>query len=305
MANRFCNALLLVGIFFSTTGYANSVGPIDSLVSVDWLQKHLGNPDLVVLDTSVHIEFTEQGEMKVSSGLAGYKNAHIPTAGFADLTAELVDTSSEYPYAVPTPEHFANAMAELGVGDNTRVVLYAREYSAWAARVWWMLRWIGFDNAAVLDGGLAAWTAAGYPVSNETVSSEPGTLSIKLREGLIADRDEVFAAISNDDVILIDAMPEAHFRGEMVMYGRGGHIPTAINVPNVFSEDGHFLSMEELQSMHPMDRDSRAITYCGGGISASANAFVMHRLGFSDVAVYTNSLEEWAANPENPLIVPD
>ncbi len=276
---------------------------MDSLVTVEWLHEHLDDPDLVVLDATVQIEFSENGEIVINSGRNSYEQGHIPMAGFADLTNDLVDTSSNYPYAIPTPEKFANAMGALGVGNNSRVVLYSSNYSAWAARVWWMLRWVGFDNAAVLDGGLNAWTAAGYPLSTEAVSKELETLSIGLRSDVIAERDEVFTAIGDAKVTLIDAMPAEHYRGEMVMYGRAGHIPTAINIPSVFAEDGHFLTDTVLENMHPFDRDARVITYCGGGISASANAFAMHRLGFTDVAVYMNSLDEWAADPANPLNV--
>ena len=141
-------------------------------------------------------------------------------------------------------------------------------------------------------------------MSAETVKKDKAELSVSLRPQLIADRDEVFAAIDDKNVLLIDAMPAAHYRGDMVMYGRAGHIPSSVNIPTVFSEDGYFLSDKTLDGLHRFDHDKRYITYCGGGISASANAFAMHRLGFTDVAVYMNSLEEWAANPENPLTVP-
>lgn len=318
LSKRTGNYSLLITLVVCTNTYSNQ--PVEgedieiqsaqqheasmgSLVSVEWLKEHLDNPDLVVLDATVQIDFDENGAILASSGLDGYKQGHIPTAGFADLTNDLVDTSSQYPYAIPTPQEFAAAMGALGVGDHSRVVLYASNFSAWAARVWWMLRWIGFDDAAVLDGGLNAWTAAGYPVTTETASKEWATLSVALRPHLIAERDEVFSAINDDKVTLIDAMPAAHYRGEMVMYGRAGHIPTAINIPTVFAEDGHFLSENMLEEIHPIDRDSRVIAYCGGGISASANAFAMYRLGFTDIAVYMNSLDEWASDPANPLSV--
>jgi thiosulfate/3-mercaptopyruvate sulfurtransferase len=175
----------------------------------------------------------------------------------------------------------------------------------WAARVWWMLRWVGFDRAALLDGGLMAWKAEGRPLSNEPVSRPATQLTVALRPELIADRDEVFASINNDEVSLIDAMPAAHYQGEMVMYDRPGHIPGALNIPvfTLLDESGRFRPHDELASMIGGDRNARAITYCGGGISASANAFVMTRLGFTDVAVYTASLQEWAADPANPLQV--
>jgi len=276
---------------------------IDSLVTAEWLKQHLDDSELVVLDASVVIAFDDKGAVSISSGRDQYDQGHIPTAGFADLTSDLVDTTSQYPYAIPKPEKFAAAMAALGVGDNSTVVLYATNYSAWAARVWWMLRWIGFDNAAILDGGLNAWTTAGFALSTDQVKADNATLSVALRPTLIVERDEVFGAISDNNVVLIDAMPAAHYRGEMVMYGRAGHIPTAINVPNVFSEDGRFLSDGVLAGLHSFDRKKRSITYCGGGISASSNAFVMHRLGFTNIGVYMNSLDEWAASPENPLVV--
>lgn len=168
-----------------------------------------------------------------------------------------------------------------------------------------MLSWIGFDNVPILDGGMNAWKSAGYELSSESPTIQEAMLTVATRPHLIADRDEVMSAIENDSVLLIDAMPPEHYRGEMVMYGRAGHIPTAVNMPNVFAEDGKFLSDTVLEEMHKFDRDKRFITYCGGGISASANAFAMHNLGFSDVAVYTNSLDEWAANPENPMTVSD
>jgi thiosulfate/3-mercaptopyruvate sulfurtransferase len=196
-------------------------------------------------------------------------------------------------------------MGALGVGNDSRVVLYDAYNSAWAARVWWMLRWVGFDRAAVLDGGLNAWKAAGGALSTKPASRQARTLTPAVRPELIADRDEVFAALEQDSINLIDAMPEAHYRGEWTMYDRPGHIPGAINVPvtSLVDDSGRFRPADELAALFESDRDHRAITYCGGGIAASANAFMMTRLGFTDVAVYTASLQEWAADPANPMVV--
>jgi thiosulfate/3-mercaptopyruvate sulfurtransferase len=273
-----------------------------SLVSAEWLAEHLDDPDLVVLDCTVTVRPGDDG-MVVESGRAAYEAGHVPTAGFADLMGELADAGSPIDYAVPVPEAFAAAMGALGVGDDTRVVLYDSSLSAWAARVWWMLRWVGFDRAAVLDGGLAAWKAEGRPLSTEPADEPARVLTPAPRPGLIADRDEVFAAIGDESVRLIDAMPEAHFRGEMAMYARPGHIPGADNVPvtTLLDEAGRFKSREALAALFDGDRDGRAITYCGGGIAASATALAMTRAGFTDVAVYTASLQEWAADPDNPM----
>lgn len=277
----------------------------DTLVTAEWLSRHIDDPDLVVLDCSVVLEPGDDGELRSVSGRANYQAGHIANAGFADLTTELSDPDSPIRYAVPTPERFAAAMSELGIGDDTRVVLYDSMNSIWAARVWWMLRWIGFDRAALLDGGIDAWTDAGFPLSTEEVSRRPGTLTVDLRPDLIADRDEVFAAIDNAEVSLVDALQAEHYRGEIAMYDRPGHIPGASNVPvfSMLDDNGRFRPDAELRTLFENDPADRTITYCGGGIAASADAFVLTRLGYADVAVYTASLQEWAADPGNPLEV--
>jgi thiosulfate/3-mercaptopyruvate sulfurtransferase len=282
---------------------AEAEPPMDTLVSAAWLERHLDDPDLVVLDCTVMIEPDGSGGLRSVNGKASYESGHIPTAGFADLLGDLSDGGSPLDFAMPSPEQFAAAMEKLGVDDNSRVVLYDANGSVWAARVWWMLRWIGFDQAALLDGGLDAWTAEGRALSTEPANRPAGQLTVNLRPELIADRDEVLASIDDDSVTLIDALPPAHYRGESTMYDRPGHIPGAVNIP-VFSaldESGHYRSLDELATIFGGERDGRAITYCGGGIAASSNAFVMTRLGFTDVAVYAASLQEWTADPDNPM----
>lgn len=276
---------------------------MDSLVSVEWLAEHIDDPDLVVLDCTVLTVPDDGGNLTSVSGLADYADGHIPGAGFADLMGALSDADSPLRFAVPEPEAFAAAMEALGVGDDRRVVLYDTTGSMWAARVWWMLRWIGFDNAALLDGGLGAWTAAGHELSTDPASEPAGSLSVRLRPELIADRDEVLAAIGDDSVELIDALPEASFSGEMALYRRPGHITGASNVPvfSVLDDAGRFRSKVELADIFAGREEQRNIHYCGGGIAASATAFAMTRAGYDDVAVYTASLQEWAADPSNPM----
>jgi thiosulfate/3-mercaptopyruvate sulfurtransferase len=166
-----------------------------------------------------------------------------------------------------------------------------------------MLRWVGFDNAALLDGGLSAWTGAGLPLADEPQKPVARTLTPRPRPGLLADRDEVFAAISNDSVEIVDALPAPHYRGEMSMYERPGHIVTASNVPvtSLVDDKGRFRSRDELSALIGSARDTRTITYCGGGIAASSLAFTMVRLGFTDVAIYDGSLREWTADPFLPM----
>lgn len=277
---------------------------IETLVTTEWLSEHLNDEDLVLLDCSVYQQPEEGGGFHNVSGRSAYEEGHIPKAGFADLKGALCDEESPIEFAVPTPEQFCAAMGALGVGNNSKVVLYDAMYSAWAARVWWMLRWVGFDNAALLDGGLSAWREEGRGLSTELVTRPAEVLTANPRPALIADREEVLASIDDTAVCLIDTLPSSFYRGEATLYERAGHIPSAINLCglDLLDESGHYKPTDELAAMHDGDRHARTIAYCGGGIMASSNAFVMTRLGFTDVAVYTASLQEWAADPSCPMV---
>ncbi len=278
---------------------------LGTLVTTQWLSEHLDDPDLVILDCSMLVTQGEDGTFQSVSGRSSYEEGHIPGAVFADIINDLSDTESPYPFTLPTAEKLTMALGELGVGDQSRVVLYDSLGSVTAARLWWMLRWVGFDRAAILDGGINLWKAEGRPLSTEPVSPKPQQLTAHVRPELIAYHDEVYGAINSDRVKLIDAMPESHYRGEMVMYDWPGHIPGAINVPSfsLLDETGRYRPMEELQAILGNDFDTRTITYCGGGVSAASDAFILTRLGFTNVAVYDGSLKEWTQDQDNPLEV--
>ena len=278
---------------------------MDTLVNAEWLKQHINDQDLVLLDCTVVTmpSANDPRGLHNVSGRPDYELGHIPNAGFADLKNELCKSSGPVEFDLLSPEQFCDAMGKLGVGDNSRVVLYDANYTGWAARVWWMLRWVGFDNAAILDGGLAAWTSDGNELSLEPVKRAEKTLTPKPRPELIADHDEVAASINDDAVILIDTLPEAFYRGEMSIYPRAGHIIGAVNIDalSLLDKNGHLLPKDELAAMHRFDRNARIITYCGGGIVASTDAFVLTRLGFNNVAVYMASLEEWTTDPSNHM----
>ena len=278
---------------------------MDTLVTAEWLSQHIDDPDLVVLDCTVVTIPHDDGGFHNVCGRPDYETGHIPNAGFADLKGDLSDATSPIEFALPTAEQFCCAMGALGVGDDSRVVLYDTSYTGWAARVWWMLRWVGFDRAAILDGGLGAWAAAGHPLSLEPGVRPAKQLTPRLRPDLIADREEVLTSLDDDHVTLIDTLPEEIYRGDIAIYARPGHIPGALNINglNLLDKTGRFRSGQELEAMHTLDHDARIITYCGGGIVASTNAFIMTRLGFSNVAVYTASLQEWAPDATCPMVV--
>lgn len=278
---------------------------MDSLVSAEWLEQHINDPELVVLDCTV-VTMPDEDDprgLKNVSGRPDYELGHIPNAGFADLKSELCKTKGPVEFDLLSPEQFCEVMGGLGVGDDSRVVLYDANYTGWAARVWWMLRWVGFDHAAILDGGLSAWTSRGYELSLDPVNRPLKTLTAKPRPELIAHHDEVLASIDDETVTLIDTLPAPFYRGEMSIYPGKGHIPGAVNIDglSLLDKKGYIRSQDELQAMHEFDRAARIITYCGGGIVASTNAFVLTRLGYNNVAVYMASLEEWTADPANPL----
>ncbi|MGB5307499.1 MAG: sulfurtransferase [Arenicellales bacterium] len=282
---------------------------MDTLVSAEWLKKHINDPDLVLLDCTVVTipDANDPRGLRNDSGRQDYELGHIPNAGFADLKDELCETKGPVEFDLLSPEQFCAAMGKLGVGDDSRVVLYDANYMGWAARVWWMLRWVGFDNAAILDGGLSAWTSTGNELSLEPVTRAVNTLTPNPRPELIADHDEVLASINDETVILIDTLPEPFYRGEMSIYPRPGHITGAVNIDglSLLDKKGYLLSQDELAAMHRFDHNARIISYCGGGIVASTDAFVLTRLGYNNVAVYMASLEEWTTDPSNPMLVGD
>lgn len=278
---------------------------MDNLVTADWLKQHINDPDLVVLDCTVVTmpDSNDPRGLRNVSGRPDYELGHIPNAGFADLKDDLSKSNGPIEFDLLSPEQFCAAMGKLGVGDDSRVVLYDANYTGWAARVWWMLRWVGFDNAAILNGGLSAWTASGNKLSLEPVNRAEKTLTPKVRPKLIAHHDEVLAATDDETVVLVDTLPAEFYRGEMSIYPRPGHIPTAVNIDglSLLDKRGYLLTQDELAAKHSFDRNARIITYCGGGIVASTDAFVLTRLGFKNVAVYMASLEEWTADPSNPM----
>lgn len=276
---------------------------MESLVTTDWLSRTIGEPDLVVLDCRVSMEPDGQGGFRYESGRADYDWSHVPFAGFADLMGDLSDSERPGGFALPAPEQFCAAMGALGVGDRSRVVLYDGLMSISAARVWWMLKWVGFDNAAILDGGFTLWEAEGRALSTDPVERPAQSLSLNLRPGLVAGEDEVKSAVAGGGACLIDTLPESHYSGEESLFDRPGHIPGATNLfaGALIDEAGRYLPENALSILVSGDRQERQITYCGAGVMASSNAFIMSRLGFKDVAVYMGSLREWTEDPDNPL----
>ena len=278
------------------------------LVETDWLAQHLDDPNVRVLECTVYLHPKPEGGFRAESGRAKWSESHIPGSGFADLIADLSDRTSSLNYMMPPAEQFADAMGRYGVGPGTRVVLYDRAVNMWAARVWWMLRAFGFDDAAVLNGGWKKWTVEGRPVASDDGSRPARQFVATSRSGLIAGKHAVLAGIGDSATCLLNALtPEQHAGTGGVAYGRAGRITGSRNVAarDLVDPATHaYLPAETLrekfQAAGALDA-GRVITYCGGGIAASSDAFVLALLGKDNVALYDASLSEWAADPSLPM----
>jgi thiosulfate/3-mercaptopyruvate sulfurtransferase len=281
----------------------------DALVSGDWLEKHLEDPNLRVFDCTSYLVFEEGAgtPYRVVSGRADYEAGHIPGSGFLDLQEAFSVEDSPYRFTLPSVDYVAEAFARHGVADGTRVILYSRKSMPWATRFWWMLRWLGFDAAAILDGGYDKWVADGRTVSTVPCHYPSGELSINPRSEVFVGKDKVLAGIGSSGICTISALgPDLH-SGENPRYGRPGRIPGSVNVPAaalINPETMEILSPKMVAQMFATagtDPAKRNITYCGGGILATLDAFLLHQLGYGDIAVYDNSMSEWATEETLPV----
>ena len=275
---------------------------MDALVSTEDLAAELGTEDLRVFDCTVFLRRSDDGPYRAEPGRADFEAGHIPGSAFLDQVDELSDPDSPLRFTALAPDRLTAAFAARGVGPETRVVLYDRAFNMWATRVWWLLRSIGFDRASILDGGWRAWTTDGRDEATGSGASYPaGQLTAVPRSGLIVGRQEVEAASTDDRVCLVNALsPEVH-DGSDTSYGRAGHIPSSTNVSAVSlvdPETHRYRPVDQLRSTFEGAgvEDGRIITWCGGGIAATSDAFVLTALlGRTDVGIYDGSLSEWVA----------
>jgi len=277
------------------------------LVSTDWLSEHLADPNLRLFDATVHLRPATPGPYRVESGRADYEAAHIPGAAFIDLARDLSDPVSPLNFTRPAADRLVAALAAAGIAGDSRVVVYSTTSPMWATRVWWMLRAAGFDAAAVLDGGLACWTAEGRPVEAGDRRYPAADLALAEPPQAWADKQDVLAAIDDGAVCTINALsPSVHSGEGAVNYGRKGHIKGSRNVPYaaLLDAEGRYRSDAELRDLFAaigaLERP-RVICYCGGGISATMDALALTRLGHPSVAVYDGSMSEWTKDPDLPM----
>ena len=280
------------------------------LVSTEWLQDHLADPGVRILDPSTLLPPKPDFSLyDVVPAREDFEKGHIPGASFVDIEHELSTPHPRLHFMLPDAETFARTMARHGVSDDSFVVTYSTTSHWWATRLWWMLRVFGHQRVAVLDGGFQKWQREGREVETGPASAPPaGHFSVRQPAlDLVATRDDVLAAIDAGDTCTINALrPEQHAGTGGVHYGRRGHITGSISIPALFhvNEDNTFKSREELEAMfEPAMRKPQVITYCGGGIAATSVALALEMLGHKHVKVYDASLTEWAADPALPMEV--
>ena len=281
----------------------------EALVSTGWLSDRLGDADLRVFDCSTVLQFEEGGKRpyQVLNCAGEHEAGHIPGAGYFDLQRDFSDDDSPFGMTLADPQTVAASFERAGVDDGSRVVLYSRRSPSWATRFWWMLRWLGFDNASVLDGGFEKWVSEDRPLSTESTTYPQGHLTIRLRPEIFVTKDDVLAAIDDPGTCLVNALGRDVFSGKVPRYGRPGRIPTSVNVPQVEltrPNDGTFLPADEIEKIFAdvgAESSLRHIAYCGGAIFATVDAFWLYQLGHDNVSVYENSMSEWGPDESLPM----
>lgn len=272
------------------------------LVSADWLHQRLDAPDLVVLDGSWYLPAAGRDPE------AEYREAHIPRAVRFDID-RMSDETSGLPHMLPLPEVFASRMRALGVGDGQQIVVYDGMGLFSAPRVWWMLRTFGVRDALVLDGGLPAWIAAGYPTEDGAPAPrERRHFSARLDHGAVADAGDVARALAGGSTQVVDARSAPRFRGEEAEPRPGvrpGHMPGARNLHySSLLRDGHMKSPDALRAVLEaagIDPERPVLTTCGSGVTAAIVTLALETLGHPARSLYDGSWSEWGADPSRPV----
>ena len=279
----------------------------DYLVSAQELAANIGAPNLRIFDATVFLKPAPSGVgYQAESGLAQFQRGHVPSAMFLDLIEAASDTSTGLGFSLPPPSQLQALFRSLGVDDDSEIVLYSTGHIMWATRAWWLLRYCGLRRVRVLNGGFKAWRAGDHPVSTEINAYPPGTFIAFHEPGLFTHKDAVLAAIDDGQTCTVNALsPEVHAGEGDFTYGRRGHIAGSVNVfYDQLLDDGHFKEgdalREALNAKGLLDAP-RVIAYCGGGISATVDAFACLLLGHQNVAVYDGSMSEWVRDPSLPM----
>jgi thiosulfate/3-mercaptopyruvate sulfurtransferase len=271
---------------------------MDELVSTDWLEANLGQPDLAIVDCSFFMPADKR------DAAAEFRAAHIPGARFLDIDV-IADTTCATPHMLPSPEAFGTAMEALGVGRDDRIVVYDNSPYRTAARGWFMLRHFGAEAVAILDGGFQKWSAEGRPMESGEARPRSARFEARATPGEVVDKA---AMLAGPGTPVVDARGRARFTGSEPDPRPGiaaGHMPGAKNLPYalLYREDGTLKSDEELRAAFAaagIDPEQPFVATCGSGVTANSLIFAARRLGGRGQRLYDGSWSEWGADPATP-----
>jgi thiosulfate/3-mercaptopyruvate sulfurtransferase len=271
-----------------------------TLVDAATLASHLDDPAWVVVDC-------RHALADFSLGRRLYDEAHILGAFFADaerdLAGEHTGTNGRHP--LPDPNAFAAFLRSIGVDDTSQIVAYDAGGDIFAARMWFLCRWIGHDACAVLDGGLAGWIASGYPVTTALPAPRSGTVAAQVRPELVVDAPYVLTHLDDPQMQLVDARAADRFAGRNeTLDPVAGHIPGARNrfYKENFAENGGFKPSRDLRAAFEQFGPGESVVHqCGSGISGALNLLAMEIAGLSGARLYAGSWSEWIADPSRPI----
>lgn len=277
---------------------------VDSIVSVDWLQNHLNNEDVKVVDASWHLPPTGR------SGKDEYQTEHIPGSVFFHI--DECSTAGPLPHTMPSKSHFAAYVGDLGISEQDHVIVYDAPGWFSAARVWWMFRHFGSIKVSVLDGGLTAWKNAGLSVvaTESTITKREYKAEIRQAKGALqfVETGQVLAAATTGSAQIVDARASNRFNAiekEFRPGLRSGHIPSSLNVPFAdLIDEGHMKSDAELQRIFAaagVEKGKPIITSCGSGVTAAILILALEKIGFDDISLYDGSWTEWGGDSTLPI----
>jgi thiosulfate/3-mercaptopyruvate sulfurtransferase len=274
-----------------------------NVVEVEWLARHLDDPLVAIVDC--RFELTDR-----DAGRAAYARAHIPGAVHLDLERDLSGPKGPHGGRHPLPplEDFSRTLAALGVDEGMTVVAYDVPQTGVAPRLWWLLRYLGYDRGRVLNGGWPAWLAASLPVSRDAPLGRRAPRQPKAarpRPDVTATVEDVRRFIGRGGARLVDSRAAERYRGEVEPFDPvAGHIPGAVNLPwnEILDEAGRFKPRTALaEHFRDLPRGGEIVVYCGSGVTACANLLAMEEAGLRGARLYPGSWSDWCSYPENPV----